>query len=102
VACIFFLLVGPYNKNRFVRFHAFQATFLGLGAIVVGIALQVMTSILALIPILGWIVDVLVWIVYSITILVLVIVLIYKAYNGEQYSIPVIGNLARQQAEKLP
>lgn len=101
VAGIFFLLVGPYKRNRFVRFHAFQALFLGLAAFVAAVALQIMTSILALIPILGWIAGVLIWIAYGITILILVVMLMYKAYNGEQYSVAVIGNLARQQSEKM-
>ena len=101
VACAFFLLIGPYNRNRFVRFHAFQAVFLGLATVLVAIALQIMTSILALIPVIGWIVGGLAWIAYGITLLFLVIMLMYKAYNGEQYSVAVIGNLARQQSEKM-
>jgi uncharacterized membrane protein len=101
VALVFFLLVGPYNRNRFVRFHAFQAAFLWFGGIVVAIALQIVTSILGLIPVLGWIASALIWIAFSITFFILVIVLMYKAYNGEWYGAPVIGNLARQQAEKL-
>ena len=101
VACIFFLLIGPYNRNRFVRFHAFQALFLGLAAILVAFALQVLTSILALIPIIGWLMDGLLWIAYGITIVIMVVGLMYKAYNGEQYGVPVIGNLARQQSEKM-
>jgi uncharacterized membrane protein len=101
VACVLFLLIGPYNRNRFVRFHAFQAIFLGLAAIFVGIALQIMTSILALIPIIGWIADDLIWIAFGITLLMLVIMLMYKAYNGEQYGVAVIGNLARQESEKV-
>lgn len=101
VACILFLLVGPYNKNKFVRFHAFQAAFLGLAGIVAAIALQILTSILALIPLLGWIVGSLIWIVYGITLLVLVILLMVKAYNGERYSVPVIGDLATQQADRI-
>jgi uncharacterized membrane protein len=101
VACVLFLLIGPYNRNRFVRFHAFQSIFLGLAAIFVGIALQIMTSILALIPIIGWIADGLIWIAFGITLLMLVIMLMYKAYNGEQYGVAVIGNLARQESEKV-
>jgi uncharacterized membrane protein len=101
VACILFLLIGPYCRNRFVRFHAFQAIFLGVAGIVVAVALQVMTSILALIPIIGWIAGGLIWIAYGITLLILVIMLMYKAYNGEQYGVAVIGNLARQQSEKM-
>ena len=101
VACIIFLLVGPYNRNRFVRFHAFQAAFLGLAGILVAMALLIVTSILSLIPLLGWLMSSLVWMVYGTGLLVLAIVLMYKAYNGEQYRLPVIGELAVRQAENL-
>lgn len=67
----------------------------------VAVALQIMTSILALIPIIGWIAGGLLWIAYGITFLILVVILMYKAYNGEQYAVAVIGNLARQQSEKM-
>lgn len=101
VACIFFLLVAPYNRNRFVRFHAFQALFLGFAGIVVAVALQIMTSILALIPVIGWLIDGLLWIAYGMAIVMLVVMLTYKAYNGEQYGVAVIGNLARRESEKV-
>ncbi len=101
VACIFFLIFGPYNKDKFVRFHAFQSLFLGLVAMGVAFALGIMTSILALIPVIGWILDTLVWTVYGAGLLGLAIFLIYKAYNGERYRVPVIGDRAAQQAEKL-
>src|SRR5581483_1028482 len=34
---VLFLLLPPYNQNRTVRFHAFQAIFLGVSWIVVSI-----------------------------------------------------------------
>ena len=101
VAPIFFLLVGPYNRNRFVRFHAFQGAFLWLAGIVVAIALRVVTGILGLIPVLGWIAGGFVWIIFLITFFVLIIRSAYNAYNGGWYTAPVIGNFARQQAEQL-
>ncbi|HEX5411099.1 MAG TPA: hypothetical protein VFZ27_04490 [Terriglobia bacterium] len=101
VAPIFFLLVGPYNRNRFVRFHAFQSAFLWLVGIGVAIALQIVTSILGLIPVLGWVASGLMWTTFSLIFLILVITLMYKAYNGEWYGAPMIGDFARQQAEKL-
>ncbi|HET9177092.1 MAG TPA: hypothetical protein VFQ24_01905 [Terriglobia bacterium] len=99
VAPIFFLLVGPYNRNRFVRFHAFQAAFLWLAGIAVAIALRIVTSILGLVPVLGWVASGFIWITFTISFFSLVITLTYKAYNGEWYSAPMIGNFARQQAE---
>lgn len=83
-----------------MRFHAFQAIFLGLAGIIVAIALVILTTILGMIPVIGWVMDSLVWLAYGAVLLVVVILLMYKAYNGEQYSIPVIGDLAFQQAGK--
>ena len=37
IPAIIFLLVEPYNKSSFVRFHAWQSIFLGIAAIAVGI-----------------------------------------------------------------
>jgi uncharacterized membrane protein len=101
VACLFFLMVGPYNKDKFVRFHAFQAVFLGLVAMGVAFALSITTSILGLIPVLGWIVSFLAWVVYGAGLLGLAIFVMYQAYNGARYRIPVIGDLAVRQSEKV-
>lgn len=101
VACIFFLIFGPYNKDEFVRFHAYQAVFLGLAGIAVAIALGILTSILALIPVAGVVLGSLLWIAYAIVLLGLVIFFMLKAYNGVQYRIPLVGDLAARRAEKL-
>jgi uncharacterized membrane protein len=101
VACAFFLIVAPYNRDKFVRFHAFQAVFLGVAGIGMAIALLVMTTILSLIPVVGWILGSLAWTLFALGLIGLVILLMYKAYLGVQYRIPLIGEMAAQQAEKL-
>lgn len=82
-----FLLIEPYNKNRFVRFHSFQSLFYLLACIVVGVAL-------GLIPLLGIIVGFLLWIGE----IALWVVLVVKAYQGQKFKLPVIGDIAEQQA----
>ena len=101
VICLLFLILDPYNKNKFIRFHAFQALFLGLAAIAIGIVLMITTAILGMIPVLGWILDALIWIGFGLGMLGLVIYLMYRAYNGDRFMLPFIGNLAVQQSEKL-
>lgn len=101
VASVFFLIFGPYNKDTFVRFHAFQGLFLGLAAIGVGIALSILTSILALIPLVGWLLSSLMWMVFGFGLLGLAISLMYKAYNGQWYRVPLIGDLAARRAGKV-
>jgi uncharacterized membrane protein len=102
VACILFLVLDPYRRDKFVRFHAYQALYLVLVGIGLGIALRIPTTILKLIPVLGWVLNFLVWSAYGAGVFALVLFLMYKAYRGEQYRIPLIGILAAQKAEKLP
>ncbi len=87
IPAIVFLLVEPYNKNSFVRFHSWQCIFLGIAAV----ALHV---VLGIIPVIGWIILPFA----SLGILILWIIAIMKALKGERYQLPIIGKLAAQQA----
>lgn len=96
VTGILFLVLEPYNRNKFVRFHAFQSIFLH----VAWIGLWIVTSILdAILPWgLGFIVTLLqlgLWLGG----LALWIYSMIKAYNNEKFKVPVIGDIAEQQAE---
>ena len=50
IPAIIFLVVGPNNRNRFIRFHAFQSIFCGLA----GAAVWVVLTFVGAIPFLGW------------------------------------------------
>lgn len=86
ITAIIFLLLEPYNRDKFVRFHAFQALFLGLASI----AGQVVLSV---VPLIGW----MLLPVWSLIVLVLAVIAAVKAYNKETWSIPVIGPFAEKQ-----
>lgn len=45
----FFLVIRPYNHNRTVRFHAFQAIFVHVGAIVVMIVGNIVLGMMAIV-----------------------------------------------------
>ncbi|MCX6005737.1 MAG: DUF4870 domain-containing protein [Chloroflexi bacterium] len=79
---IFFLIE---KDSKFVKFHAMQSiiTFGGL---------MVVSWILALIPVIGWVIGLLL----GILALVLWILLMIKAYHGEKFKLPVIGDLAEK------
>src|SRR6267154_2208035 len=47
IPAIIFLAMEPYNRNPFIRFHAFQGLFLGLASFVGRI-------VLIFIPVIGW------------------------------------------------
>ncbi|MEX1068437.1 MAG: hypothetical protein WD940_01780 [Patescibacteria group bacterium] len=91
VTGILFLLIE--KQNRFVRFHAMQSTVLFGGFFV-------LNWILWLVPV----VDV-IWALLSIpmglALFVLWIYLMYEAYQGVEYKLPVIGDFSAKQLGKL-
>jgi len=100
IPAILFLVLEPYNRNRFIRFHSFQCLFLHVAAFALWIALAIVSVVLAFIPILGHLISFLLWLAISIGLLVVWLILLFKAYQGEKFKLPVIGDMAEQQAGK--
>lgn len=95
VTGVLFLVLEPYNKNRTIRFHAFQAIFLGLAWIVTMIVVGIITTPLAFMGFyFVWSLTRLIYLAY----LALIVVLMYKTYNNEKWVLPIIGPLAEKQA----
>lgn len=86
---IFFVLE---KDNQFVRFHAMQSIIVSATFIVLSIVL----SIIAMVPILGWIVGALASMVLGIVALILWLVLMFKAFQGQEWEVPILGKYARQ------
>ena len=85
VTGLIFILIE--KQNKFVRFHAMQS-------IVVFGALFLLNWFLSLIPAVGALISGLV----SLASLVLWIVLMVKAYQGEQFKLPIAGELAEKNS----
>lgn len=83
---ILFLIVE--KENRFVRFHAMQSTVVFLGVVV---AHQLLSST----PIFGRLFS---WI-FVIAVAVMWAVLMFKAFKGQRYKLPYIGDWAEQQVK---
>jgi uncharacterized membrane protein len=98
IPAIVFLLVEPFKTNRFIRFHAFQCIFLAIASLAVGIALKLMFTVLLFVPFLGQLMALLIAMIISVGCLILWIVLIVKALQGERFKVPFIGDLAEKQA----
>ena len=97
IPAILFLVLEPYNKRRFIRFHAFQCLFLCVALIVLSVALQILWHI----PFLGWAVGILTWPLVGLAELILWIILLLKAYQGQMFKLPVIGDMAEKQADAV-
>jgi uncharacterized membrane protein len=98
VPAIIFLLIEPYNKNSFVRFHSFQCLFICVAAVVVEIAGIILAAIAAFLsPMLALMVTILLWLL-SFFWLGVVVLCIIKASQGARFQLPVIGPFAAKQA----
>ena len=87
IPAIVFLVMEPYSKSKFVRFHAFQCIFLTVAAIAIDIVLE-------FIPIIGWILIPFV----GLATLIAAIICLLKANQGQKFKLPVIGDMAEKQA----
>lgn len=78
------------KQSKFVRFHAMQSTLLFGGVFIVNI-------VLGFIPILGWLLGLLL----SFATFILWIVCMWKAFQGEMYKVPYVGEMAEKQLAKM-
>ena len=97
------IVIVTDKSNRLPRFHAFQSVFLTVAMIAIMIPLYIVMFVGVFIdagigfPIISGLMSLLMMII-GIGSLVFVILAAVKAYNGEFYKIPVIGNLAEKYA----
>jgi uncharacterized membrane protein len=84
VTGLIFLLTE--KENDFVRFHAAQSVIV-FGAL----------TILNFIPVVGWALSP----ILALVGLVLWVFLMYNAYQGQRYSLPMIGDYAEQLKDKI-
>jgi len=101
IPAIIFLLVEPFKKNRFIRFHSLQCIFLWGTGLLLGIPLKLAFRVLLLIPMLGQLIVLLTSLVLFLGCVILVIVLLVKALQGEMFKLPFIGEQAEKQASAV-
>jgi uncharacterized membrane protein len=77
-------------KNSYVRFHAMQSILLSATFIVLMIGINIISLIIPFFVIISF--D---WILYLIFFAITVVMLI-KAYQGSQYKLPILGDLAEK------
>jgi len=86
------------KENRFVRFHAAQAIATGVVLIVLSIALSMISGVLAFIPLIGWLVALLLSLVMGLGSFILWLMLMWRAYQGDEWEVPFVGTFARRMA----
>lgn len=95
-------LIGPITgivllvvekDNRFVRFHAMQSIIVGAVWILVSYALRLFLYV----PLLGWLVGLLTSLVLGLGGLLLWLFLMWQAFQGKEWEVPMLGAFARKQ-----
>lgn len=81
----FILHSNDQNKSSLGAFHLRQ----GLGLAILGVCAWVVMIILIFIPFIGWLLNTLIWI----GLMVLLVIGIINAANGEEKPLPIIGEL---------
>ena len=90
------------KESRFVRYHAAQSITVGVVVIALSVALSILSTALAFVPVLGWIVALLLTLGIGVASFVLWLLLMWKAYSGVEWESPVAGSLARKLVPRLP
>jgi uncharacterized membrane protein len=93
IPAIIFLATDPYKQSANVRFHSWQSIFLTIAYIVIRIGLIILGHLpfigLLLIP---------VSLLIGLGFFILWLIVMIKAFNGQRFKIPVVGDFAEKQA----
>jgi uncharacterized membrane protein len=99
VTGILFLVIDPFKNDRFVRFHAFQSIFFNVAWIAFWIAWTIVGLVLSAISHgLFFIIQLPVNLLVMVGGFCLWAYLMYSAYQGKTFKLPIIGPLAAKQA----
>jgi uncharacterized membrane protein len=96
IPAIIFLVIEPFKNIKFVRFHALQCLFYGAVCIILQIGLSVLSFVLAFVGV-GFLGTLLIPLL-MLGIFVGWIILVLKAYQGQQFKLPLIGDMAAKYA----
>jgi uncharacterized membrane protein len=98
IPAILFLLIEPYKRSFFVRFHCFQLLFLCVAVAAMGIGFWIVADVMLLIPFIRILVFPL-GMLLALAAIALWGLLVVKAYQGIVFKLPIIGDRAERQTE---
>jgi uncharacterized membrane protein len=94
---ILFLVLAPYNQNRNIKFHAWQSILFSAVAIAISIVFSMFVwgvgygfGLFTLFT--------MVYLIFRLAMFVLWLFVMYKAYSGQKFMLPIIGAIAEKQA----
>ena len=88
------------KENAFVRYHAAHSIVVSGVLIAASIALSIVSTVLAIVPILGWLLALALSLALAVGSFGLWLFLMFKAFNGQEWEAPVAGQFARKLIAK--
>lgn len=96
IPAIVFLIVEPFKKSSYVRFHAWQSIFFYVAWAVVHILVEVVQNMVPTVVFL----TLTLWQFVDLAFFVVLVIVFVSAFNGKRFMLPVIGGLAEKQANR--
>jgi uncharacterized membrane protein len=100
IPAILFLVIEPYKRNHFVRYHAIQCLLLWVAVFGAAAVVKVIALLFSFIPVVGPLFAVLISVMAGLAIVLVWLVLMVKAFQGEMFKLPVLGDLAERYVRK--
>jgi uncharacterized membrane protein len=92
IPAIIFLVIEPFKNIRFVRFHSLQCLFFAGTVFVIEIGLMILSFVLAFVQ--GGFLVSLLFPLFGLVVFVAWIIMVLKAYQGNEFKLPLIGDMA--------
>jgi uncharacterized membrane protein len=97
IPAIIFLVIEPYNKMRFVRFHSWQSIGFCVAAFLLQASITIVDMVLHFIPGIVFL-FMLIHLAVGLALFVLWLFVTLQTSKGEWYKLPFIGDFAEKQA----
>jgi uncharacterized membrane protein len=91
---ILFLVIE--KQSAFVRFHAAQSIAVSVAWVILWVVMAVLSTVLAVVPIIGLLISLVLYLVIGLGAFILWLALMFRAYQGAEWELPVIGPQARK------
>ena len=95
---VIFLLVNPFKRDRFVRFHALQSLLFVAAVVATAVLLRLISLVLLILPGFGLLFMLLMLTIVAIGLGIVWLLLVVKALQGEPFRLGLIGQLAERYA----
>ncbi|MGD0155190.1 MAG: hypothetical protein ABSB50_03770 [Terracidiphilus sp.] len=96
IPAIVFLIVEPFKKSSYVRFHAWQSIFFYVAWALVHILVEVVQNLVPTVVFL----TLTLWQFVDLAFFVVLVIVFVSAFNGKRFMLPIIGGLAEKQANR--